>query len=90
LDLAVGRLRCELCVAKSLSVAHTHHSYLTIPIEIHKAVMALSPEDRRDREKVNEAVRNGVALGPLPAKRPIHTECLRPKNSRVGSSACPD
>jgi general stress protein YciG len=27
--------------------------------------MALSPEDRRDREKVNEAVRNGGALGPV-------------------------
>ena len=43
--------------------------------------MALSPEDRRDREKVKEAVRNGVVLGPLPAKRPIHTECLRLKHS---------
>jgi hypothetical protein len=40
-------------------------SYQTIPIEIHKAVMALSPEDRRDREKVNEAVRGRVALGAL-------------------------
>ena len=29
----------------------------TIPTEIHEAVMALSPEDRRDRAKVNEAVR---------------------------------
>ena len=29
----------------------------TIPAEIHQAVMALSPEDRQDREKVNEAVR---------------------------------
>ena len=37
-------------------------SYQTVPVEIHKAVMAMSPEDRRDREKVNEAVR--VALGP--------------------------
>jgi hypothetical protein len=33
-------------------------SYQTLPVEIHKAVMALSPEDRWDREKVNEAVRN--------------------------------
>jgi hypothetical protein len=32
-------------------------SPLTIPAEIHEAVMALSPEDRRDRAKVNEAVR---------------------------------
>ena len=29
----------------------------TIPAKIHEAVMALSPEDRRDRAKVNEAVR---------------------------------
>ncbi len=28
-------------------------SLLTIPAELHQAVMALSPEDRRDREKVN-------------------------------------
>jgi hypothetical protein len=28
-----------------------------IPAELHKAVMALSPDARRDREKVNEAVR---------------------------------
>jgi hypothetical protein len=38
---------------------------LTIPAEIHDAVMALPPEERRDREKVNEAVRDGIALGPL-------------------------
>jgi hypothetical protein len=30
---------------------------LTIPAELHDAVMALSPEDRRDRAKVNEAAR---------------------------------
>ncbi len=29
---------------------------LTIPAEIHNPIMALSEEDRRDREKVNEAV----------------------------------
>jgi hypothetical protein len=40
-------------------------SPLTIPVEIHEAVMALLPEERRDREKVNEAVRDGIALGPL-------------------------
>ena len=28
-----------------------------IPGELHDVVMALSPEDRRDRVKVNEAVR---------------------------------
>lgn len=30
-------------------------SYLTIPAELHRAVMDLSPEDRQDRAKVNEA-----------------------------------
>ena len=44
----------------------------TIPAEIHEAVMALSPEERLDRAKVNEAVRRHQrdrqsALGP--AKR---------------------
>jgi hypothetical protein len=29
----------------------------TIPTEIHQPVMALPPEDRHDRAKVNEAVR---------------------------------
>jgi hypothetical protein len=32
-------------------------SMLTIPIELHEAVMALSPDERRDRVKVNEAAR---------------------------------
>jgi hypothetical protein len=32
------------------------HSDLPIPAEIHTAVMRLSPDDRRDRAKVNEAV----------------------------------
>jgi hypothetical protein len=30
-------------------------SHLTIPAELHRAVMELAPEDRRDREKVNAA-----------------------------------
>jgi hypothetical protein len=34
------------------------HSSLTIAAEIHRAVMALPPNERHDREKVNEAVRN--------------------------------
>ena len=38
-------------------------SLLTIDGDIHYPVMELSPEDRRDRAKVNEAVREG--LGPL-------------------------
>jgi hypothetical protein len=32
-------------------------SYVTIPADIHNAVMELSPEERLDRKKVNEAVR---------------------------------
>jgi hypothetical protein len=40
-------------------------SPLTISAEIHKAVMALPPEERRDRDKVNAAVRDRLALGPL-------------------------
>jgi hypothetical protein len=30
-------------------------SFLTIPAELHHAVMTLAPEDRRDRAKVNAA-----------------------------------
>jgi hypothetical protein len=30
---------------------------LMIVADIHRPIMELSPEDRRDREKVNEAVR---------------------------------
>jgi hypothetical protein len=33
--------------------------------EIHDAVMALPPDERCDRAKVNEAVREGIGLGPL-------------------------
>jgi hypothetical protein len=40
-------------------------SHLTIQAEIHEAVMALPPEERRDRAKVNEAVREGIALAPF-------------------------
>jgi hypothetical protein len=40
-------------------------STLTIPAELHEAVMALPPEERCDRAKVNAAVRDGLALGPL-------------------------
>ena len=32
-------------------------SGLTIPSDIHHAVMSLPPEERRDRAKVNEAVK---------------------------------
>jgi hypothetical protein len=40
-------------------------SMLTIDAAIHDAVMALPPDERRDRAKVNEAVRDGLRLGPL-------------------------
>jgi hypothetical protein len=40
-------------------------SPLTIDAEIHEAVMALPPDERRDRAKVNAAVRDGIRLGPL-------------------------
>jgi hypothetical protein len=40
-------------------------SPLTIDAAIHDAVMALPPDERRDRTKVNEAVRGGFRLGPL-------------------------
>ena len=33
--------------------------------DIHDAVMALPPDERRDGAKVNEAVREGLRLGPL-------------------------
>ena len=36
-------------------------SPLTIPAELHRAVMELSPEDRRDRAKVNEAAGRAVS-----------------------------
>jgi len=36
-----------------------------IDAAIHDAVMALPPDERRDRAKVNEAVRDGLRRGPL-------------------------
>ena len=35
-------------------------SMLTIPAELHDAVMALSPDERGDREKVDEAARQAA------------------------------
>jgi hypothetical protein len=35
-------------------------SMLTIPVELHDVVMAMPPDERRDREKVNEALRLGL------------------------------
>jgi hypothetical protein len=40
-------------------------SMLTIDAEIHDAVMALPPDERRDRDKVNKAVPDGLKLGLL-------------------------
>jgi hypothetical protein len=48
-------------------------SPLTIDAAIHDAVMALPPEERLDRAKVNEAVRAGLKLSPL---RPTGSEDL--------------
>jgi hypothetical protein len=36
-------------------------SPLTIPAELHRAMMELSPENRRDRAKVNEAAVRAVS-----------------------------
>ena len=36
-----------------------------IDAAIHEAVMALRPDERHDRAKVNEAVHDGLKLGPL-------------------------
>jgi hypothetical protein len=36
-------------------------SQLSLPAELHRAVMELTPEDRRDRAKVNEAARRAAA-----------------------------
>jgi len=46
-------------------------SPLTIDVAIHDAVMALPPDERRDRAKVNAAVREGLRRGPL---RPAGSE----------------
>jgi hypothetical protein len=40
-------------------------SPLTIDAAIHEGVMALPPDERRDRAKVNEAVRDALRLSPL-------------------------
>jgi hypothetical protein len=37
----------------------------TIDAAVYDAVMALPPDERRDRAKVNAAVREGLKLGPL-------------------------
>ena len=37
----------------------------TIDAAVYDAVMALPPDERRDRAEVNEAVREGLRLGPL-------------------------
>jgi hypothetical protein len=44
----------------------------TIDAAVYDAVMALPPDERRDRAKVNAAVRDGLRLGPL---RPAGREC---------------
>ena len=44
-------------------------SMLTIDAAIHDAVMALSPDERRDRAKVNKAVRESLKPGETPFSR---------------------
>jgi len=44
-------------------------SMLTIDAAIHDVVMALSPDERRDRAKVNEAVREVLKSGETPFSR---------------------
>jgi hypothetical protein len=39
------------------SAEKPHESLLMIDADIHRPIIEPSPEDRRDREKVNEAVR---------------------------------
>jgi len=39
-------------------------SFLTIPAEIHNAVMSMPPEERHDRAKVNAAVAYSRAAAP--------------------------
>src|SRR5258708_16975044 len=55
--------------AKALSISGAWaekppHSTLTIPAEIHEAVMALPPNKPRERAKVNKAVRQRLSLRP--------------------------
>ena len=38
-------------------------SPLTIPADLHRSVMELAPEDRRDRAKVNEAAARAESEG---------------------------
>ena len=48
-----------------------------IDAAIHDAVMALPPDERRDRRRINEAVRDGLKLGPL---RPAGSaDCTAPR-----------
>ncbi|MET3304437.1 hypothetical protein [Bradyrhizobium diazoefficiens] len=46
-------------------------SPLTIPAELHRAVMELSPEDRRDRAKVNQAAARAVSDRPFTSDRSV-------------------
>jgi hypothetical protein len=58
-----------------------------IDAEIHEAVMALPPDERRDRTKVNEAVRDGLRLGPLrPAGSADYTAFQRRRSSATPTS----
>jgi hypothetical protein len=55
---------------------------LELADHLHDAVMTLLPEERLDREKVNEAVRDGLILDPLrPAGRLTNTAFRERQNS---------
>jgi hypothetical protein len=47
----------QRCIRPVVGMGRPRESMLMIDGDIHYPVMELSPEDRRNREKVNEAVR---------------------------------
>lgn len=68
-------------------------SPLTISTAIHEAVMALPPDERRDRDEVNAAVRDGLKLGPLRAGAPPTSTTFRRRPNKQkptcsGASSC--
>jgi hypothetical protein len=61
-------------------------SPLTIDAAIHDAVMALPPDERRDRAKVNEAVRDGLRLSSIVAEFRAGKSTVRSAYSRDGDN----
>lgn len=56
---------------------------MTIPAEIHDAVMALPQDERRDHEKVNDAVRAALA-----GNRPWSSDRNRSPSEKCALPAC--